>query len=99
MPTYYSWLIRLMGRRDIVFQHTAHKYIARTKDDDFHLIETDALDTLDHFLSECSVICDDNIISDLTISLVSTERVQENGSMRSHSGLRILRDGINSQET
>jgi hypothetical protein len=34
------------------------------------MIETDALDTLDHFLSEVSVICDDNIISDLSVSLV-----------------------------
>ena len=66
-----------MGRRDIVFQHTADKYIARSKDDDFHTIETDALDTLDHFLSEVSVICDDNIISDLTVSLVSADRIQE----------------------
>jgi hypothetical protein len=66
-----------MGRRDIVFQHTADKYIARSKDDDFHMIETDALDTLDHFLSEVSVICDDNIISDLSVSLVSADRIQE----------------------
>ena len=60
-----------------MFQHTADKYIARSKDDDFHTIETDALDTLDHFLSEVSVICDDNIISDLSVSLVSADRIQE----------------------